>query len=50
MDLSELVLELQNGAFSVTYAKSSLICKLELSTAILDFDPFEVTENAIFHN
>ena len=38
------------GAFCVSYAESSLTCKFELNTAILDFDRFEVSKNPIFHN
>ena len=36
--------------FCVSYAKINLTCKLELNTAIVDFDRFEVSKNPIFHN
>ena len=34
----------------VSYANINLTCKLELNTAIVDFDRFEVSKNPIFHN
>ena len=36
--------------FCVSYAKINLTCKLELNTAIVDFDRFEVSKNPIFLN
>ena len=36
--------------FCVSYAKINLTCKLELNTAILDFDRFEVSKIPIFKN
>ena len=36
--------------FCVSYAKINLTCKLELNTAILDFDRFEVRKNTISQN
>ena len=36
--------------FCVSYAKINLTCKLELNTAILDFDRFEVSKIPIFQN
>ena len=37
----------RNAAFCVSYAESSLTCKFELNTAILDFDRFEVSKKPI---
>ena len=34
----------------VSYANINLTCKLELNTAIVDFDRFEVSKHLIFHN
>ena len=31
------------------YAESSLTCKFELTTAILNFERFEVSKNPMFH-
>ena len=39
-----------NGAFCVSYAQSSLTCKFELTSAILDFDRLRSAKNPIFHN
>ena len=50
MRFSQLLPETSNGAFCVTYAESSVTCKFELNTAILDFGLFEVSKNPIFHN
>ena len=36
--------------FCVSYAKINLTCKLELNTAIVDFDRFEVRKNPISQN
>ena len=44
-DFSQLVPETSNGACSVSYADSSLTCKFQLNTGILDFDRSEVTKN-----
>ena len=49
-DFSQLVPETSNGAFSVSYADSSLTCKFQLNTAILDFDRSEVTKNPLFQS
>ena len=46
-DFSQLVQETSNRAFRVSYADSSLTCKFQLNTAILDFDRFEVTKNPL---
>ena len=48
-DISQLVSEALNGAFCVSYAESTLTCKFELTSAILDFDRIELRKNAIFH-
>ena len=42
------MLETSNGTFFVSYAESSLTCKFELNTAILNFERFEVSKNPIF--
>ena len=34
----------------VSYVESSLTCKFDLNTAILEFNRFEVSKNPIFHN
>ena len=49
-DFSQTVPETSNGAFSLSYSESSLTCKFELNTAILDFDRFQLRKNQIFHN
>ena len=46
-DFSQLVPETSNGAFSVSYADSSLTCKFQLNTAILDFDRSDITKNPL---
>ena len=47
-DFSQHLPETSNGAFCVSYAESSLTCKFELNTAILDFYRFEVSKSPIF--
>ena len=47
-DFSQVVRENLNSAFCVTYAESSLTCKFELNTAILDFDQFRGLEKSDF--
>ena len=49
-DFSQLVPQASNAAFCVSYAESSLSCKFQLDTAILDFDRFDVMKNPIFLN
>ena len=49
-DFSQPVPYTSNGAFSLSYSESSLTCKFELNTAILDFDRFQLRKNQIFHN
>ena len=44
----ELVPQKSNCVFYVSYADSSLSCKFELNTAVLDFYRFEVTKNPNF--
>ena len=36
--------------FVLCYAESSLTCKFELKTSILDFGQFDVRKNPIFNN
>ena len=50
MRVSQLVWQTSNGAFCVSYADSSLTCKFELNTTILDFGRLEDSTNPIFHN
>ena len=47
-DFSQHLPDTSNAAFCVSYAESSLTCKFELNTAILDFDRFEVRKSPIF--
>ena len=49
-DFSQLVPETSNGAYCVSYADSSLICKFDFNTAILVFDRWEVSKNPIFRH
>ena len=46
--VSKLVPGTSSGVFCVSYAESSLTCKLELNHAILDFDRFEVHLKSAF--
>ena len=45
---SQLVPDTSNGSFCVSYAEGSLTFKLQLNTALLDFDRFEVRKNSTF--
>ena len=47
-DFSQLVPESSNGALCVSYAESSLTCKFELKTEILDFGRFELKKDPTF--
>ena len=47
-DISQLVSEALNGAFCVSYAKSSLTCKFELTSDILHFDGIELSKKSDF--
>ena len=48
-NFSQLGPENSNGAFCVSYVESSLTCKFQLNTAMLDLGRFEVSKIPIFH-